>query len=64
MQFSKKWLNEFVDKDLNEIKLSEILTQGGLEVEEVEDLSLISDLVEVGEIVGIKKNHKDDRLND
>ncbi len=20
MQFSKKWLNEFVDKDLNEIK--------------------------------------------
>ena len=21
MQFSKKWLNEFVDKDLNEIKL-------------------------------------------
>jgi len=54
MQFSKKWLNEFVDKDLNEIKLSEILTQGGLEVEEVEDLSLISDLVVVGEIVGYK----------
>ena len=23
MQFSKKWLNEFVDKNLNEIKLSE-----------------------------------------
>ena len=43
MQFSKKWLNEFVDKDLNEIKLSDMLTQGGLEVEEIEDLSLISE---------------------
>ena len=63
MQFSKKWLNEFVDKDLNEIKLSEILTQGGLEVEEVEDLSLISDLVVVGEIVGIQKHPNADRLN-
>ena len=63
MQFSKKWLNEFVDKDLNEIKLSEILTQGGLEVEEVEDLSLISDLVVVGEIVGLQKHPNADRLN-
>ncbi len=63
MQFSKKWLNEFVDKDLNEIKLSEILTQGGLEVEEIEDLSLISDLVVVGEIVGIQKHPNADRLN-
>ena len=63
MQFSKKWLNEFLDKDLNEIKLSEILTQGGLEVEEVEDLSLISDLVVVGEIVGIQKHPNADRLN-
>ena len=62
MQFSKKWLNEFLDKDLNEIKLSEILTQGGLEVEEVEDLSLISDLVVVGEIVGIQKHPNADRL--
>ena len=63
MPFSKKWLNEFLDKDLNEIKLSEILTQGGLEVEEVEDLSLISDLVVVGEIVGIQKHPNADRLN-
>ena len=63
MQFSKKWLNEFVDKDLNEIKLSEILTQGGLEVEEIEDLSLISDLVVVGEIVGVQKHPNADRLN-
>ena len=63
MQFSKKWLNEFLDKDLKEIKLSEILTQGGLEVEEIEDLSLISDLVVVGEIVEIKKHPNADRLN-
>ena len=63
MQFSKKWLNAFVDKDLNEIKLREILTQGGLEVEEIEDLSLISDLVVVGEIVDIQKHPNADRLN-
>jgi len=63
MQFSKKWLNEFVDKDLNEIKLSDILTQGGLEVEEIEDLSLISDLVVVGEIIEIQKHPNADRLN-
>ena len=44
MQFSKKWLNEFVDKDLNEINLSDILTQGGLEVEDIEDLSSISEI--------------------
>ena len=29
MQFSKKWLNEFVDKDLNEIKLSEVFNSRG-----------------------------------
>ncbi len=63
MQFSKKWLNEFVDKDLNEIKLSDILTQGGLEVEAIEDLSLISDLVVVGEIIEIQKHPNADRLN-
>mgnify|MGYP001599549059 FL=1 len=63
MQFSKKWLNEFVDKDLNEIKLSDMLTQGGLEVEEIEDLSLISDLVVVGEIIEIQKHPNADRLN-
>ena len=63
MQFSKKWLNEFFDKDLNEIKLSDILTQGGLEVEEIEDLSSISDLVVVGEIIEIQKHPNADRLN-
>ena len=35
MQFSKKWLNEFLDKDLNEIKLSEILTQGDLRLKKL-----------------------------
>ena len=63
MQFSKKWLNEFVDKNLNEIKLSDILTQGGLEVEDIEDLSSISDLVVVGEIIEMQKHPNADRLN-
>ncbi len=63
MQFSKKWLNEFVDKDLNEINLSDILTQGGLEVEDIEDLSSISEFVVVGEIIEIQKHPNADRLN-
>ena len=41
---------------MNGIDLSNTLTQGGLEVEEIEDLSTISDLVVVGEIVEIKKH--------
>ncbi len=51
MQFSKKWLNEFVNGNLDNIDLSNLLTQRGLEVDEVEDLSKISDLVVVAEIL-------------
>ncbi|MCH9771738.1 MAG: phenylalanine--tRNA ligase subunit beta [Betaproteobacteria bacterium] len=63
MQFSKKWLNELIDGDLGNIDLSNLLTQRGLEVEEVEDLSQISDLVVVAEIIEIQKHPNADRLN-
>ena len=63
MQFSKKWLNELIDGDLGNIDLSNLLTQRGLEVEEVEDLSQISDLVVVAEILEIQKHPNADRLN-
>ena len=63
MQFSKKWLNEFVDGNLDNIDLSNLLTQRGLEVDDVEDLSKISDLVVVAEILDFQKHPDADRLN-
>ena len=63
MQFSKKWLNEFVNGNLDNIDLSNLLTQRGLEVDEVEDLSKISDLVVVAEILDFQKHPNADRLN-
>ena len=53
MQFSKAWLQEFFDKSLDEVGLGEVLTMSGLEVDDVQDLSKISKLIGVGEIVSI-----------
>ena len=62
MQLSKNWLNEHLSGNLDDINLSQILTTAGLEVEDVQDLSALSDLVVVGEIVEIEKHPDADRL--
>ena len=63
MQFSKKWLQEFFTESLDEIDLEELLTASGIEVEDVKDLSLISNQIVVGEIIEINKHPDADRLN-
>ena len=63
MQFSKAWLQEFFDKSIDDVDLGEVLTMSGLEVDDVQDLSKISKLIVVGEIVSIEKHSDADRLN-
>ena len=63
MQFSKAWLQEFFNKSIDDVDLGEILTMSGLEVDDVQDLSKISKLIVVGEIVSIEKHPDADRLN-
>jgi len=63
MQFSKAWLQDFFDKSIDKVDLGEVLTMSGLEVDDVQDLSKISKLIVVGEIVSIEKHPDADRLN-
>ena len=63
MQFSKKWLQEFFTESLDNIDLEELLTSAGIEVENVNELSSISNQIVVGEIVEINKHPDADRLN-
>ena len=63
MQFSKAWLQEFFDESIDKVDLGELLTMSGLEVDDVQDLSKISKLIVVGEIVNIEKHPDADRLN-
>ena len=63
MQFSKKWLQEFFNKSLDNINLDQVLTEAGIEVENIQDLSSISKEIVVGEIVEINKHPDADRLN-
>ena len=66
MKFSLQWLNNFVEVtdflDSPE-KLSNILTQAGLEVEETENPSLQFKNIIVGQIKTIRKHPNADRLN-
>ena len=63
MKFSKVWLQEFFDKSIEEINLDEVLTMAGLEVDDIQDLSKLSNLIVVGEIISIEKHPDADRLN-
>ena len=62
MQFSKAWLQEFFDKSIDKADLDEVLTMAGLEVDDIKDLSKISELIVVGEIVSVEKHPNADRL--
>ena len=63
MQFSKAWLQEFFDESIEKINLAEVLTMAGLEVDGIQDLSKLSGLIVVGEIINIEKHPDADRLN-
>lgn len=66
MKFSLQWLNDFVEvSDFLDApqKLSLILTQAGLEVEETENPSLQFQNIIVGQIKTLKKHPNADRLS-
>jgi phenylalanyl-tRNA synthetase beta chain len=63
MQVSKLWLQDYFNQSIDSVDLDRLLTMAGLEVEDVLDFSDLSDLIIVGEIVGIEKHPDADRLN-
>ncbi|MDB4040533.1 phenylalanine--tRNA ligase subunit beta [Methylophilaceae bacterium] len=63
MKFSKVWLQEFFIKSIEGINLDEVLTMAGLEVDDIQDLSKLSNLIVVGEIISIEKHPNADRLS-
>ena len=63
MQFSKKWLQTFFSKSLNDFDLSNLLTMAGLEVDDIKNFNELSDNIVVAEIVKVEKHPKLPRLS-
>ena len=63
MQFSENWLREWVNPALTSEQLSDVLTMGGLEVEEMKPAAPAFTGVVVGEIVECNKHPDADKLN-
>jgi phenylalanyl-tRNA synthetase beta chain len=63
MKVSLNWLKEYIGADLSPEKVSEILTQTGLEVEHVENIGPRLDGLIVGEVVAATKHPNADKLN-
>ena len=63
MQFSKKWLQTFFSKSLNDFDLSNLLTMAGLEVDDIKNFNELSDNIVVAEIVKVEKHPNADKLN-
>ncbi len=65
MKISYNWLKEFLHIDLNEIKVAEILTDLGLEVEGIETFESVKGGLEgvvVGEVLSCEQHANADRL--
>lgn len=63
MKFSESWLREWVNPSISREELCDVLTMGGLEVEEIAPVTDKIKGIVVGEIVSIKKHPEADRLN-
>lgn len=66
MKVSYNWLNQYLPTDLEPKKLSEILTDTGLEVEGLQKVEAVKGGLEgvvIGEITSIEKHPDADRLN-
>ena len=62
MKFSKAWLNELIDFEINAAKLAEQLTMVGLEVTEVKPVAGDFSGVVVGEILEVNSHPNADKL--
>ncbi len=63
MQFSENWLREWINPAISTEALADVLTMGGLEVEEMEPAAPAFSGVVVGEIVACDKHPDADKLN-
>ncbi len=63
MQFSENWLREWISPAISTEALADVLTMGGLEVEEMEPAAPAFSGVVVGEIVACDKHPDADKLN-
>ena len=63
MQFSENWLREWVNPAIDTDALCDVLTMGGLEVEEMHPAAPAFSGVVVGEIVACEKHPDADKLN-
>ena len=66
MKVSYNWLKQYIDTDLSPVKMGEILTDTGLEVEGIHKIEAVKGGLEgvvVGEILTIEKHPDADRLN-
>jgi phenylalanyl-tRNA synthetase beta chain len=62
MKFSENWLRTFVDTPLSTRELADLLTFGGIEIENVEAAAPAFEGVMVGEVVAVEKHPNADRL--
>ena len=62
MQFSQNWLREWINPAISTEALADVLTMGGLEVEEMEPAAPAFSGVVVGEIVACDKHPDADKL--
>ena len=63
MQFSEKWLREWINPNISAEQLADVLTMGGLEVEEMDKAAPDFTGVVVGEIIECNKHPDADKLN-
>ncbi len=65
MLISKEWLSDYIETELSDESLSEILTSTGLEVEKIQHLDQIKGGLKgvfIGEIISLSKHPNADRL--
>ena len=62
MKITFDWLKDHLNTNLKEVKLLEQLTNIGIEVESVENLSADLDLFKIAEIIKTEKHPNADRL--
>lgn len=63
MQFSENWLREWVNPSISTDALADVLTMGGLEVEQMHAAAPVFTGVVVGEIIECAKHPDADKLN-
>lgn len=63
MKFSKLWLDDFIDHQLDTAKLCEQLTMAGLEIDQVKAVANDFSGVVVGEIIEVNKHPDADKLS-